>query len=377
MTSGTQPLRVLQVIGAMDRGGAETLVMNLYRNIDRNIIQFDFLVNEARECDYDSEIKDLGGHLYRIPRFNILNYPIYKSTTEKFFSSHSYSVVHGHIGLPAAIYLKDAKKNGSYVIAHSHRMNFPLNPPEIAFRVCSRPVRHVADYFMACSEQAGIDRFGSEVTQGPNFKVLKNGIDLNKGRFDPVSRFEIRNELGIPFNASVFGHVGRLTEVKNHRFLLQIFKEIHNEIPDAQLLLLGRGELEGYLKKLAHELEIADVVKFLGVKDDVPRYLSAMDGFIFPSLSEGLPFAVIEAQASGLPCIVSSGISETAKVRTQTKFLDLSLGPNYWAKEAMKAIKDSDESERAKAYLDVQFAGFDIKESADWLSEFYLMHANR
>lgn len=374
MQSVAEPLRVLQVIGAMDRGGAETLVMNLYRNIDRSKIQFDFLVNEKRECDFDSEIKELGGRLYYIPRYKIFNYLHYKRECRKFFSNHRYSIVHGHIGLPAAIYLNIAKQNGSFTIAHSHRANFPVNPLELAFRICSRSVRSVADYFIACSKQAGIDRFGKEIVHSPNYAELKNGIDINKMRYDQTARAVIRNELNIPLDTPVFGHVGRLTEVKNHKFLLDVFSEILNRKPESILLLCGRGELEKQLKNQAQELGISQSVKFLGVRDDISKILSAVDVFLFPSISEGLGLAVVEAQSSGLPCIVSTGVPNSVRIREQTVFLDLSLGANTWASKAVKALDECDASTRNKAFLNAQVAGFDIKDSANWLSKLYLSH---
>lgn len=374
MKSTAEPIRVLQVIGAMDRGGAETLVMNLYRNIDRSRIQFDFLVNEKRECDFDSEIKELGGKIYYIPRYKIFNYFHYKAECRKFFSNHHYSIVHGHIGLPAAIYLNIAKHNGAFTIAHSHRANFPLNPSELAFRICSSSVRNVADYFIACSEQAGIDRFGNAITHGPNYAVLKNGVDLNKMHYDQAARALIRNELNIPLNAPVFGHVGRLTEIKNHRFLLDVFSEILKRKPESILLLCGRGELEKQLKFQAQELGIDQSVQFLGVRDDIPKVLSAVDVFLFPSLSEGLGLAVVEAQSSGLPCIVSTGVPDSVKIREQTEFLDLSLGANKWASEAIKALSECDASTRDKAFINAQVAGFDIKDSTNWLCKLYLSH---
>lgn len=221
-----KPVRVLQVIGAMDRGGAETLLMNLYRNIDRNLVQFDFLVHEENSCDYDSEIQGLGGRIFRIPRYKLFNYCSYKTACKSFFSQHIYPIVHGHIGFPASIYLNEASKTGAYTIAHSHAQNYPISPNEILFRVCARPVRHVADYFLACSKEAGIDRFGAEIVEGPSFQILKNGVDTSVVGFDIKKRAEARAELGLSEDLLVLGHVGRLTEVKNHQFLFKVFNSI-------------------------------------------------------------------------------------------------------------------------------------------------------
>ena len=155
-------IRVLHVIGAMDRGGAETMIMNLYRAIDRTKVQFDFLVHEQRVCDYDEEIKDLGGEVFRgLPRFKVVNYSTYRDECRDFFSRHSeHPVVHGHIGSCAPVYLREAKRQGRVTIAHSHSQKFPLSVTELGFRALAYPVRRVADNFIACSMEAGL--IGSE-----------------------------------------------------------------------------------------------------------------------------------------------------------------------------------------------------------------------
>ncbi len=370
-----QPLRVLHVIGAMDRGGAETLVMNLYRHVNRGEIQFDFLVNEYHNCDYDDEITQLGGKIFRIPRYRIANYCQYKRACSDFFSNHTYKIVHGHIALPSAIYLKEAHKAGAFCIAHSHAQNFPLSPSELAFRICSYPTRNHADYFLACSEQAGIDRYGSGVCRTPFFHVLNNGIDVESSRYSPANRSSIRSELGIAENAPVFGHVGRLTPVKNHDFLLEVFSSILGELPDAQLILAGRGEEETRLKHKADILGIANKVHFLGIRNDVPAILSAIDVFVFPSIKEGLANAVIEAQASGARCLVSTGVPELAKISTQTVFASLeSDGVEGWSKLAIDLYRNPIEN-RSSCADNARLMGFDIQDSADWLSNLYLAAA--
>lgn len=365
------PLRVLHVIGAMDRGGAETLVMNLYRNMDRDKIQFDFLVNDMDGRDYDEEIRDLGGRLHQIPRYNVANYLTYSKACRSFFNSHPYSIVHGHIGLPAPIYLKEAQKAGAFCIAHSHAQNFPISPSELVFRTCTYPTRFVADYFMACSEQAGIDRYGASVCQLNRFHVLKNGIDVEQARFSPICRSNIRNALGLPESAPVFGHVGRLTPVKNHGFLLEVFASILKELPQAHLILVGRGEEENKLKNKARNLGITDEVHFLGIRDDVAAVLSAIDVFIFPSIREGLANAVIEAQASGARCLISTGVPELARISPQTIFAPLE-GPSVskWSNLAIQIYKDP-LPDRSLCVNDARKMGFDIKDSAKWLANLY------
>ncbi len=373
--SAPSPIRVLHVIGAMDRGGAETLVMNLYRHIDRNAIQFDFLVNEERTCDYDAEIEELGGRLYRIPRFALANYLTYRSACRKFFRRNAHPIVHGHIGFPAAIYLQCAKQqNGAFTIAHSHAQNYPLSPTEAVYRIVSNRVRGKADYYLGCSELAGIDRFGRSIVEGGHFHVLKNGIDAQAIRFDPNERRRIRSELGIDDDAPIFGHVGRLTPIKNHSFLLDVFRKVLDELPGARLLLVGRGEAEDEIRQRVCDLGLSDAVLFLGVRDDVPAVLSAMDVFVFTSFREGLANATIEAQASGLPCLLSTGVPRLAQISRTTEFADLSEGAHAWAQKALTLYR-SVRPDRSNAYLDALSAGFDIQESADWLADLYLANS--
>ncbi len=365
------PIRVLNVIGAMDRGGAETLVMNLYRNIDRNLIQFDFLVNETRECDYDQEIKSLGGRIYSIPRFTLINYPTYAKACHEFFSTHSYRIVHGHIAFPCAIYLKEAKRIGSYTILHSHAQNYPLSPSQAIFRLVSGQGRRWADYYLACSQQAGLDRFGKEIVSGPNFHVLNNGIDTHVTRFSASSRKAVRSQLGIDSCTPLFGHVGRLTPVKNQAFLLSVFAHIKELLPNAKLALVGRGESESELRERAAHLGISDSVLFVGVREDVPSLLSAFDVFIFPSFSEGLAIAVVEAQACGLPCLVSTGVPTLTKIGDNIVYANLSDGAENWSKNAVEMYARG-VNNRSSAFENAIDAGFDIRSSADWISKFYL-----
>ena len=370
--SVSEPIRVLHVIGAMDRGGAETLVMNLYRHMDRSQIQFDFLVNEERRCDYDAEIMGLGGQIFRIPRLALVNYLTYRKACRDFFRNDSHPIVHGHIGFPAAIYLDCAKKlSGAFTIAHSHAQNFPLSPTQLLYSAVAHRVRGKADFYLACSEQAGLNRFGKRIVSGNHFSVLKNGIDTQALCFDFTARKRVRDELGIPSTAPVFGHVGRLTPIKNHPHLLETFRNIKSELPGSWLVLVGRGESEREIKHLVNKLGLNDSVIFAGVRDDVPAFLSAFDVFIFPSFREGLPVSVIEAQASGLPCLLSTGLPELAKISATTEFAELSEGPVVWARRAAELYRSS-RSDRTIAIQDAISSGFDIQESADWLTELYL-----
>lgn len=361
----------------MNRGGAETIVMNLYRCIDREKIQFDFLVNADEECDYDREIRELGGRIYRIPRFTAANYFSYRKACRDFFENHRYPIVHGHIGSSAAIYLSEAKKTGAFAIAHSHAQHFPISPGEIAFRTLSFPTRFIADYFIACSQQAGMDRYGAKITESSRYHILKNGIDLKSYQFNEQTREQIRKELSIPRDALVYGHVGRFDPIKNHAFLIDVFEATLTKKPGAFLLLIGREDDAQSIRKRCENDGIKDRVLFLGLRENVCEVLSAIDVFIFPSFKEGLPLATIEAQASGLPCLISTGVPTLARASNRTDFLELSANAQTWADIALKKSEANRDFNRASAIDDVRRAGFDINESAAWLQDFYLERAQR
>lgn len=375
-TSSEVP-RVLHVIGAMDRGGAETFIMNLYRTIDRKVIQFDFLVNEQRECDYDEEIRSLGGNIYSIPRFTGSNIISFYSACKSFFLlHHEYIAVHIHIGSSAALVIKAAKLFNLYTIAHSHACHFPLSPSELAFRAASYPTRFLADYYFACSQQAGIDRFGASVASGNRFRVISNGIPTESFKYNKDARNRIRTSLDINSDAPVLIHVGRLSPEKNHRFLLDVFHCIKQISAEATLLIVGRGPLESDLKQYAKLLEVDDSTLFLGIRNDVQDLLCASDILVFPSTSEGLAIAVIESQAAGLSCVVSSELPEESSVTDLVSRLSLNKSPEKWAEHIIEILSDDQTSERAGYAKLVAEAGFDIQRTAEFLSQFYLSHSS-
>lgn len=330
-------IRVLHVIGAMDRAGAETMIMNYYRALDHEKIQFDFLVHTDRRCDYDDEIESLGGRIYRIPRFNGVNYSSYKKTCKAFFEAHpEIDIVHGHIESSASIYLPEAAKTDKITICHSHNTNETLSLTDIAFRLVTARNKRSAQYYMACSKQAGLDRFGESIVNSPEFTILPNAIDFTTFAFAQEDRDRIRDELDIG-DKPVFGHIGRFSKQKNHEFLIEVFSKIRSSLPDAQLLLVGRGNDEQRIQGLVEQKGLGDSVHFLGIRNDVESILAALDVFLFPSLWEGLGVALIEAEASGLPCLVSDALPSEAIISPLVKTLSLD-DPDEWAKEALASL---------------------------------------
>ena len=361
------PIRVLHVIGVMNRGGAETMIMNLYRNIDRTKVQFDFVENTADIGVFEDEIKELGGRVYHCPHFNGKNAVQYKKWWDTFFEEHKneYCFVHGHIGSTAAIYLSSAKKHEIKTIAHSHNIYGKFSISQTLYKTMSYPVRYIADYLFACSREAGISRYGKEAV----FEVLPNAIDTKKFTYSFQRKKELRQALGINAENKVYGHIGRFYEQKNHSFLIDVFNEILKIEKDSYLLLIGGGPLKIQIEEKAVRLHISDRIKFLGVREDISDLLQCMDVMIFPSLYEGLPVTLVEAQCSGLHCLISDGISdETVIVHELISKMSLQSSAEDWAKEAINISTYN----RRSYEKEIKKAGYDVQENAAWMESFYL-----
>ena len=367
----SEPIRVLHVIGIMNRGGAETMIMNLYRHIDRSKVQFDFVENSREPAAFDEEILSLGGRIYRCPHYNGKNHFTYVKWWNDFFKAHpkEYPIVHGHLGSTASIYLSVAKKYGAYAIAHSHSSGTDHSLHAKLYQIMSYNTRNVADYFFACSEVAGKDRFGSKVVSGDHYAVLNNAIDVNRFSYNPSVRNAVRDELGIGQIQLVVGHIGRYTKEKNHEFILKIFSELKKMDSNARLLMVGDGTLRTHIMQMAEQASLSSDVIFTGVRSDVERLVQAMDVFVLPSLYEGLPVTMMEAQTAGLPCIISDKVpSECILTEGLVDIMTLSASPEAWAEKilAKRAIPRTDRRAEIVAH------GFDITTEAVKLQEFYL-----
>ena len=363
---------VLQVIGIMNRGGAEAMIMNLYRNIDRTKVQFDFVENSFERAAFDDEIESLGGKIYRCPHFIGKNYLEYKRWWKEFFQKHDgqYHIIHGHIGSTASIYLKIAKQNGLFTIAHSHSSGTDHSLRANLYSILSYNTRNIADYFFACSQAAGKDRYGQKVVQSDNYHVLNNAIETKRFAYNEEMRNKVRCEFNLQ-DSIVIGHIGRLIPVKNHQFLILIFKEIKKSIPNAKLMLVGGGELREQLEKQTKESGVANDVIFTGVRSDINEIIQAMDFFVFPSLYEGLPVTLVEVQTSGLPCVISDKVpDESILTKDLVTVMSLEQSAEEWAKHIVSRFGEK----RYSRVDEVKAKGYDIEETAKWLEEFYLEH---
>ncbi len=369
------PVRVLHVLTAMNYAGTETLLMNLYRNIDRDVIQFDFAVSANQECAYDSEIISLGGNIYHYPRYKGTNHLAYVKWWKSFLSEHEeYHIVHGHIGSTAAIYLKIAKKMNRFTIAHSHSIKPSKSLHAFLYAIYSYPTRNMADFFFGCSKQAIIDRYGKKVADNPNIsKVLNNAINAKMFSYSSSMRDAIRKEYNVSDEVVVLGTVGRITVPKNPYETIRICAELKKRGIDFVFWWFGEGELKEEVERALHNNGIQDRVRLLGVRSDIYNVLQGMDVFLFPSIWEGLGISCVEAQASGLPTICSDTIPQEAKVSDNCVFLKLN-NTDLWCDSIENTIKmiKSPDYVRPNNYEAVKASGYDICESASELSEMYL-----
>lgn len=358
----SEPKRVLQVVTHMNRGGLETMLMNYYRQVDRSRVQFDFLTHRDGEKDYDAEIRALGGRIYHVPPVNPFS-ASYHRALDDFFSQHpEYRVVHSHLDCMSADVLRAAKKHGVPVrIGHGHSSSQDKDAKYLLKLLCKRGIPAQATHLFACAKEAGEWMFG-----GAPFRVLPNAIDAAAYRGDAAVRRDVRTELGLE-DAVVLGHVGRFSEPKNHPFLIDLFAEAVKRESKARLLLVGGGEGRSAVEEKARALGLADKVLFLGVRSDVNRLLQAVDVFVFPSLYEGLPVSLVEAQAAGLPCVISDRVPPESVLTACVERLPLGNAA-MWADGVLAAARKG----RSDTYGAVCAAGFDIAQNAKWLEEFYL-----
>lgn len=297
-------VRIVHYIGLLEFGGSQSFVMEIYRKIDRTKIQFDFVVFPNQKKDFYNEIIELGGRVFESPQYNGRNHFKFIKWWNEFFLQHTeYKILHCHVRSVAALCIAMAHKRGCYTIAHSHSTSNGSGFLAVIKDIMQYPVRYQADYLFACSQMAGEWMFGKQVF-GKNYEIISNAIDAERFDFDESIRRNVRNELGLR-DKFVIGHVGRITKPKNHIFLIDLLTEIRKNRSDIVLLLVGDGELRTYIEAYANEKNVIDNIIFLGSKNNTQDYYQAMDVFVFPSLWEGLGIVAIEAQASGLHCVVS------------------------------------------------------------------------
>jgi len=367
-------LRVLHVVGGLNRGGTETWLMNVLRHVDRTTFQMDFLVHTDGEGAYDREAVSLGAKLHRCAPPTRLAH--YARDLRRHVDEGAYDILHGHMhdfsGI--ALWLTRGKKIGARVV-HSHSDTSTersraklMRRGYLAFT--RRCIERDANLGIAASNRAAAALFGRQWQQDSRWRVIHCGIDLDAFRAT-VDRDSVRSGLGIPSSAFVIGHVGRFAPVKNHALLLDIAAQVRKKEPNTWLLLIGDGQLKEDIRRQAQRLGIEKYVVFAGARSDVPRMLNAMDVFVFPSFYEGLPVSCLEAQAAGLPLFLSDSVTSEVVVADD---LVIRISPRGSALDVANTILETRslrKSHLSDRLVRLERSSFSITKSIHALTEAY------
>ncbi len=365
-------IRVLHELSALDGGGVAKLLYDYYSHMDKEIIHFDFLIQDFYdEGIYEKPLKELGCAIYKIPRIK-KDRNGYLHGMEKVIREGKYDVVHSHMGARGLFPMYYARKaKVPRRIVHSHIAYEPIGRLKRCFDIMLAFVAKMnATHLFACGKEAGVYMWGKRCSKMGKITIMTNAVDTESYEFDSEIRVNKREELGVG-EKLVIGIVGRLSEQKNYPFLFEAYKELLQIRKDVVLVIVGRGLEEEKIREKAIKLGINDYIQFLGVRNDVPELLNAFDLFVLPSHYEGLPVVLIEAQANGLKQLVSDRVTDEMNITDLIEFLPIENTAKVWA-EKMAACYDN--IDKRKAYRQqVLDAGYDIKVASKKMEEFYLM----
>ncbi len=366
--------RVLHVVSAMNRGGAETLLMNVYRNIDRTKIQFDFVSHRNENCDYDDEIMSLGGRIFRIQSLGQAGPFAYIKELIRIMSADQYLAVHAHTDYQSGFPVLAAKTHGiERRICHSHSNSWVRGynvKEKLTLKVLQTIIKYSATDYCACSVEAARFLYGQQLVDRGQVCLLKNGIDI--GQFvhlDGDGRLSLRHELHISQDAKIIGHVGTFSESKNQIFLLKVLKRVLDEDMNVVAVLVGEGPLKTSIEEEAKKWGLSNNIRFLGMRTDIPRLMKEFDVFLFPSLFEGFGIVALEAQSSGTPCVVADTVPKSTDMGLGLiSYVSLQDNLEKWSKEIQSAFL-AERPEKGKIVNRISELGFDIKRSIHhWLS---------
>ena len=376
-------VRILQVFTIMNRGGAESMIMNYYRQLDKSKIQFDFLVHRQEKAAFDDEIESMGGKIYRMNPINPLNPGSYYNQLRTFFKEHQeYKIVHSHLNTFSSFVLKIAKEfNIPCRIAHAHiaiedtslssmlssKSNFIEGIKNLMKLRLKKNIHKYPTHYFSCGDKAGKWLFGEDA----EFYTMNNAIDTDRFLINNEVRDRYRAEFNVEDNW-VFGHIGRFNTQKNHLFLLQIFREVVKLKDDARLFLIGDGNLRNEIEAEISRLGLNGSVTLLGVRSDVPDLFQMFDVFVFPSLYEGLPVTLIEAQAAGLKIYASDTITDEVLLTDDINFISLNKSTEHWTQEIVKSYGITKSNNRDK----IVEGNYDIVSNTRAIEQFYLKQLN-
>ena len=323
--------KILHITYKMNTGGAEMFLMNVYRTIDRSKFQFIFLCSGNKKFDLEDEIIELGGKVIRTPDVKDVGPIKHIRNLKKIIKDEKIDVINAQTYYNSMFSMIAGKLSMVKVrIVHSHttQNGFDTSFKKIIYQKISKLIiNNLSTKRLACEENAGKSLFTKK------FTVIKNGIVLDKFKFNNPLRIKYRNELKINDSTTVIGHVGRLDKVKNHEFLIDTFNEYRKMNKDSALLLIGDGKLMSELKDKVSKMNITKNVIFLGNQSKANEFYNVMDYFVFPSLYEGLPLTLIEAQTNGLNCLISDSIEKKVKITDSITFYSLNRSAKDWAKK--------------------------------------------
>ncbi|SDN56875.1 glycosyltransferase family 1 protein [Bacillus sp. OK048] len=367
--------RVLHIFAVMNPGGAETMIMNIYRKLDRSKVQFDFLVHGAEKGYYEQEIIDLGGRIYRVSYSGAKHLLRFRQELYAILKQNSFRAVHSHVHHFSGAILPVAKKAGVPVrIAHSHTIS---DGKKLTFHrqmyegYMKYKILQSATHLMACTEAAAKALYSYKSSHSI---VIRNSIDLSTyARLDNGNKRKSRERIGVPIEKTIIGHVGRFDPVKNHEYLLHTFYHYHKKNPNSFLVLVGEGSEENKINSLAKKLGIDSSVKMLGNRSDIPEVMNSFDYFLFPSLFEGLGNVLIEAQAAGIPCLVSSSIPKEADLGLGLlTFKVLTDGAESWAESINLLEPDRSASDWTTRKRQLKVNGYDSEDQAKIIEDIYI-----
>ena len=362
------PVKVLQIMGIVESGGVEAVIMNYYLHIDRSKVQFDFVMHQGSNPNYIAEVESLGAKVHEVTPYtkNIIKftYEIYKIIKEG-----NYKIVHSNMnslsGFPLlAAYLAGAKVR----ILHNHTADTKEEGLRTVIKRVLRPfAKAFANRYWACSKLAGEWMYGKDAVMNNRVTVINNAIDLDKFAFNQEKRDELRKQLGLE-GKFVVGHVGRFMKQKNHEFLIDVFVEVAKQKENAVLLLIGEGSLIGLIKNKVNALNLTGKTIFLGVRSDVADLYNVMDVFVLTSYYEGLPVVGVECQANGLPLLCSDNVTKEVVFSKAIELLSLDSGVRKWSSKVIEMGCNK----RFYTRKDIERVGFDVQVESKKLESFYI-----
>ncbi|MGU9099118.1 glycosyltransferase [Clostridium perfringens] len=363
--------KILQYVGAMNRAGAETLLMNIYRNIDREKYEFHFIKHTKEKCDYDDEIIKLGGKIIYLERPSIKNIKKYKYDFKKIVDENGpYDTIHTHLQLMNGLILKTAYKCGiKNRISHAHSngdysKDYLIR--KIYVKYSMNLIKKYATKNLACSNESGKYLYNCR-----DFILLNNAIDLEKFNDNQYDKNYLKHKFRLKDNIKIITHIGRFVEVKNHKFIIDVFSKLINEDKNYRLFLCGDGKLKLEIENIVKNLNLEEYVYFLGVRDDINKILLASDLYFMPSILEGLPVALIEAQAAGCECLISSNIPKEGDLGIGiVRILELNDDLDVWIKEIKRKVINEKVSFDIRRNKIIE-SGFDLNKNIKFLEKIY------